>query len=180
MRSSIFIIFFASLLLTGCSSRDVAIGKTSLLSLPDLGKAPELMNETWINTTEPLRLADLKGKVVIIEMWTFACINCRNVIPSLKAWHEQYVSKGLVIIGNHYPEFEHESVLENLKLAVEELEIPYAVAEDNQGETWQAYGTHFWPTLYLIDKNGNIRYEHIGEGHYEETEAAINALLDES
>ncbi|MHB8132627.1 MAG: redoxin domain-containing protein [Anaerolineaceae bacterium] len=180
MRASILTIFLASLLILGCSSQTLAIEKTKPPSLPDLGKAPELTNEIWINTTEPLRLSDLKGKVVIIEMWTFACINCKNVIPSLKAWHEQYASKGLVIIGNHYPEFEYESVYENLKQAVEKLEIPYAVAEDNQGETWQAYGTHFWPTLYLIDKNGQIRYEHIGEGHYEETEAAINALLDES
>lgn len=86
----------------------------------------------------------------------------------------------MVIIGNHYPEFSHEADLDNLKEAIERLEIPYAVAQDNDRVTWGAYNNRYWPTLYLIDKQGNIRYTHIGEGAYEETEAAIQALLNES
>jgi thiol-disulfide isomerase/thioredoxin len=160
-------------------------GETTLkmpdpLRLPDLGIAPELTNETWLNTPEPLRLSGLRGKVVIVEMWTFGCINCRNVIPSLIDWHEKYTSEGLVIIGNHYPEFERESVLANLKKAVADLNIPYPVAVDNQGETWRAYDNRYWPSLYLIDKKGHIRYRHIGEGRYDETEAAIRTLLNET
>ncbi len=112
-------------------------------------------------------------------MWTFGCINCRNVIPHLIDWHEKYSSEGLVIIGNHFPEFDHESVLTNLEQAVKDLKIPYAVAEDNLGETWKAYDTHYWPSLYLIDKRGHIRYTHIGEGKYQETEDAIVSLLNE-
>ena len=150
------------------------------LHLPDLGMAPELTNETWLNTSEPLRLSGLRGKVVIVEMWTFGCINCRNVIPFLIDWHEKYSSEGLVIIGNHYPEFERESVLENLEKAVADLNIPYPVAVDNQGQTWRAYENRYWPSLYLVDKKGHIRYQHIGEGRYEETEAAIQALLNET
>ena len=150
------------------------------LHLPDLGIAPELTNETWLNTPEPLRLSGLRGKVVIVEMWIYGFINCRNVILYLIDWHEKYASACLVIIGNHYPEFERESVLANLEKAVADLNIPYPVAADNRGETWSAYQNHYWPSLYLVDKKGHIRYQHIGEGRYEETEAAIQALLNET
>jgi hypothetical protein len=102
------------------------------------------------------------------------------VIPSLRGWHETYASQGLVIIGNHYPEFTHERVVQNVKDAVKRLDIPYAVVIDNQGETWKAYNNRYWPTLYLIDKQGRIRYRHIGEGAYEETERAIQTLLAET
>jgi hypothetical protein len=95
----------------------------------------------------------------------------------LREWHNTYKDQGLVIIGNHYPEFSHEADLDNLKAAIERLEIPYAVAQDNDRATWGAYNNRFWPTLYLIDKQGHIRYTHIGEGAYAETEAAIRALL---
>jgi hypothetical protein len=101
------------------------------------------------------------------------------VIPSLRDWHEKYAQEGLVIIGNHYPEFGYEEDLDNLKEAVARLEIPYAVAQDNDGATWKAFHNRYWPTLYLIDKTGRIRYRHIGEGAYEETEEAIRALLEE-
>jgi len=149
-------------------------------SLPDLGPAPELTNDVWLNVPSPLRIADLKGKVVIIEMWTFGCINCRNVIPSLKDWHSKYANQGLVIIGNHYPEFSFERELVNVKNAVTDYGIEYAVAQDNDGTTWRAYKNHYWPALYLIDKQGHIRYVHIGEGRYQETEQNIQALLAES
>ncbi|MGE5641447.1 MAG: redoxin domain-containing protein [Byssovorax cruenta] len=149
-------------------------------TLPDLGLAPELTNNTWLNVDMPLRLADLRGKVVIVEMWTFGCINCQHVIPSLKDWHSQYKDQGLVIIGNHFPEFSYESDLQNLKKAVAEDGIEYAVTQDNNGETWRAYKNQYWPTLYLIDKQGHIRYVHIGEGRYKETEENIKVLLAEN
>ena len=149
-------------------------------NLDDLGPAPELTNEVWLNTETPLRLADLAGKVVLLDMWTFGCINCQHVIPSLRGWHEQYKAQGLVVIGNHFPEFSYEADLENLKKAVKLLDVPYAVDQDNDGDTWRAFENHYWPTLYLIDKRGHIRYRHIGEGSYTETEAAIQELLKET
>ena len=101
------------------------------------------------------------------------------MIPSLREWHNQYADQGLVVIGNHYPEFSFERDLDNLKEALVRLEVPYPVAQDNERKTWGAYNNRYWPTLYLIDKNGNIRYKHIGEGRYAETEAAILSLLAE-
>jgi thiol-disulfide isomerase/thioredoxin len=147
--------------------------------LPDLGPAPELENEVWLNVDAPLRLADLRGRVVLLDMWTFGCVNCQHVIPSLREWHYQYGPQGLVVIGNHYPEFEFERDLGNLEEALVRLDVPYAVAQDNDRVTWAAYDNRYWPTLYLIDKRGHIRYTHIGEGNYAETEAAIAALLAE-
>ena len=97
----------------------------------------------------------------------------------MKEWHSKYHEQGLVIIGNHFPEFHYEADLNNVKAAVAKLEIRYVVAQDNDGATWNAYNVRYWPTLYLIDKQGNIRYTHIGEGRYKETEAAIKTLLAE-
>jgi hypothetical protein len=102
------------------------------------------------------------------------------VIPSLREWHEKYTGDGLVIIGNHYPEFSFERDLDNLRQAVVDLNVPYPVVQDNEGANWQAYQNRYWPTLYLIDKKGRLRYRHIGEGRYQETEEAIQALLKEA
>ena len=173
-----------ALILFGCSSPQDGVPEMDstmlkIVSLPDLGLAPELTNNTWLNVDSPLRLADLHGKVVIVEMWTFGCINCQNVMPSLKEWHSKYADQGLVIIGNHFPEFSYEKDLQNLKNAIAENGIEYAVAQDNNGDTWRAYRNHYWPTLYLIDKQGHIRYVHIGEGRYKETEENIKSLLEE-
>jgi len=180
MRYPFIFVFLTFITSIGCSPLILPDDQSVLPSLPDLGAAPELTNEIWFNTPKPVRLVDLRGKVIILEMWTFGCVNCRNVIPSLKEWYEEYTDKGLVIIGNHYPEFDYEADYKNLKKAILDLDIPYIVAEDNYGETWSAYKTRFWPTLYLIDKRGHLRYVHIGEGGYEKTEAAILALLSES
>jgi hypothetical protein len=97
----------------------------------------------------------------------------------LRGWHEKYGAEGLVVIGNHYPEFAYERDLDNLTAAVKDLGIDYAVAQDNDRATWDAYGVRYWPTLFLIDKNGDVRYTHIGEGRYEEIELAIHVLLAE-
>ena len=101
------------------------------------------------------------------------------MIPSLREWHTKYAEQGLVVIGNHFPEFDYERDLNNLKDAVQRLRVPYAVAQDNQGVTWEAYQTRYWPSLFLIDKHGHLRYTHIGEGAYGETEQAIQDLLKE-
>ncbi|MEJ2706983.1 MAG: redoxin domain-containing protein [Anaerolineales bacterium] len=101
------------------------------------------------------------------------------MIPSLREWYDKYAQGGLVVIGNHYPEFNYEAELENLKAAIIRLDVPYPLVQDNQGENWRAFNNRYWPTLYLIDKRGDIRYRHIGEGRYAETEAAIQALLAE-
>jgi thiol-disulfide isomerase/thioredoxin len=149
-------------------------------SLADLGPAPELENQVWVNTDQPLRLQDLRGKVVLLEMWTFGCINCQNVIPYVRGWYQKYAPQGLVVIGNHFPEFGYEKDLSNLKEAVQRLDVPYPVAQDNDGKTWNAYNNRYWPTAYLIDKRGHIRLVQIGEGNYERTEAAIQDLLAET
>jgi thiol-disulfide isomerase/thioredoxin len=147
--------------------------------LEDLGPAPELANTVWLNTDHPLRLAGLRGKVVLIEMWTFLCINCLDTVPTVKDWYHKYAGQGLVIIGNHYPEFDYERDLGNLKAAIAREGITYPVAQDNDGATWTAYHNEYWPTIYLIDKTGHLRYRRIGEGSYDQTEAAIQALLAE-
>jgi thiol-disulfide isomerase/thioredoxin len=170
---------FLFLMMTACSMNRSIDSLSEPATLPDLGPAPELTNEVWLNVDSPLRLADLRGKVVALEMWTFGCINCQNVMPSLKEWDKTYRDQGLVIIGNHYPEFSFEEDLTNLKNAVAENDIQYAVTQDNDGATWRAYKNRYWPTLYLIDKKGHLRYVHIGEGGYETTEAAIQTLLAE-
>jgi len=169
-----------AVLLAGCAPSAQTSAAPIQTPLPDYGPAPELTNTVWLNTDRPLRLADLHGKVVLLEMWTFDCINCQHLTPTLKRWHQDYAKSGLVIIGNHFPEFPHEAELENLKKAAAEQEILYPIAQDNDGATWQAYHNRYWPTLYLIDTAGHIRYKRIGEGGYEETEAAIQILLNPS
>jgi len=168
------------LLFAGCTTINPVSQSTETPQYPNLGTAPELIGDTWLNSDTPLRLEDLKGKVILVEMWTFGCINCRNVIPSLRTFHEKYADQGLVIIGNHFPEFGYEKDVENLKNAIVDLDIPYTIVVDNEGLNWQAYQNIYWPTLYLIDKTGQIRYKHIGEGKYVETEIAIRTLLVEN
>jgi thiol-disulfide isomerase/thioredoxin len=170
--------------LTACTTGASGDGMTSFAkissaSLPDLGPAPELKSSTWLNTESPLKLADLRGKVVGLEMWTFACINCQHVMPYLKDWYARYKDQGFVLIGNHFPEFSYEADLTNLKKAIADDGILYPVAQDNNAATWDAYSNSYWPSLYLIDKRGHIRYVHIGEGAYDEIESNIKLLLAE-
>lgn len=144
---------------------------------PTQGKAPELVGiVAWINSP-PLSLKQLKGKVVLIDFWTYSCINCLRTLPYLEKWDERYKDKGLVIIGVHTPEFEFEKDLANIKRAAQQLGVHYPIAVDSNYETWQAYHNHYWPAHYLIDQNGNIRMVHFGEGAYVETENAIRSLL---
>lgn len=149
-------------------------------NMPDFGAAPEFANESWLNSTVPLRLSNLRGKVVLVDMWTFACINCIHITPYVQDWHTKYADEGLVVIGNHYPEFSFERDIANIRTALPDLGITYAVTQDNNGATWAAWANRYWPTVYLIDKQGRLRYTHIGEGNYDSTEAAIQDLLKES
>lgn len=141
--------------------------------------APELSPGEWINS-EPLKLKDLRGRVVLVDFWTFGCINCRNTLPSIKGWHERYRDKGLTIIGVHSPEFEEEKQIENLRQQVVSLGIRYPVVSDNDYKTWNAYKVEAWPTAFLLDKQGRIRWMHVGEGKYDEAEQMIQKLLAEN
>lgn len=147
--------------------------------LADFGPAPELHDSVWLNTDQALSLESLRGQVVLLHMWTFGCINCIRTLPHVHEWYETYGDDGLMVIGNHYPEFAYEQDLNNLKDALVRLDVPYPVLQDNQRETWSAYNNRYWPTIYLIDKAGHIRYRHIGEGRYDETQAFIEQLLAE-
>lgn len=157
---------------------------TAFLSLGSIAdarvglQAPEITNPIWLNS-KPQRLTDLNGKVVMVEFWTFGCYNCRNVEPYIKAWHKRYADQGLIIIGVHSPEFSFEHDIENVKRHIRENNIEYAVAIDNDFSTWKRYGNHYWPAIYLIDKQGIMRYTRFGEGGYSETETMIQRLLAE-
>ena len=141
--------------------------------------APELTKITGFINSKPITLADLRGKVVLVDFWTYSCINCIRTIPYLNAWYEKYADKGLVIVGVHTPEFEFEKDYNNVQAAVEKFDIRYPVAQDNEKGTWNAYDNRYWPRKYLIDADGYIRYDHIGEGGYAETEKVIQSLLAE-
>ncbi len=143
-------------------------------------KAKELVNPAGFINTEPLQLRDLVGKqVILVDFWTYSCINCQRTLPYLNAWHEKYAPEGLTIVGVHTPEFAFEQKKENVQAAVEKYAIKYPVVLDNQYATWQAYGNRYWPRKYLIDIDGDIVYDHIGEGAYAETERKIQELLKE-
>jgi thiol-disulfide isomerase/thioredoxin len=130
----------------------------------------------WLNSP-PLNTANLKGKVVLIQFWTFACINCQRTLPYITRWHQQYVSQGLQVIGVHTPEFPFEQDINNVKAALKRHKITYPVPQDNQFKTWQAYQNQYWPHLFLADRQGILRYDHIGEGAYDQTEQTIRQLL---
>lgn len=132
----------------------------------------------WVNSA-PLELAKLgaHGKIVLVDFWTFDCYNCRNTLPYVKQWWAKYKDQGLVIVGVHTPEFDSERVLENVQDAVKSQAIDWPVVQDNDYTIWQAYGNHYWPHFYLVDERGQIIYDHIGEGGYEQTDAQIAAAL---
>jgi cytochrome c biogenesis protein CcdA/thiol-disulfide isomerase/thioredoxin len=151
--------------------------------LPVLGRAPDFTgNEHWFNTeaNAPLSLAGLRGRVVLIDFWTYTCINCIRTLPYLRAWDGRYRERGLTVVGVHTPEFAFEREAANVQRAIRQNRLRYAVAQDNEFATWSAWGNQYWPAKYLIDARGRVRYAHFGEGAYEETEAAIRALLAEA
>ncbi len=146
-------------------------------ALDDLGPAPELAGITaWINS-DPITIASLRGKVVLVEFWTFACINCIHVQPYVSAWYDRYASDGLVVVGVHSPELSFERDLGNVRDAVAKAGIRYPVAFDPAFTTWNAYRNRFWPAMYFVDRAGVIRHTHFGEGDYEGSEQVIRELL---
>jgi cytochrome c biogenesis protein CcdA/thiol-disulfide isomerase/thioredoxin len=151
--------------------------------LPILGEAPEIRGtQRWFNTPgdRPLTLARLRGRVVLVDFWTYTCINCLRTLPYVKAWDRRYRKAGLTVVGVHTPEFPFEREASNVSRAVRDDGIHYPVAQDNEYATWNAYGNQYWPAKYLIDARGRLRYVHFGEGDYDTTEAAIRSLLAEA
>jgi cytochrome c biogenesis protein CcdA/thiol-disulfide isomerase/thioredoxin len=151
--------------------------------LPVLGSAPDFAgNGRWFNTPAgaPLRLGQLRGRVVLVDFWTYTCINCLRTLPYLRAWDARYRKRGLTIVGVHTPEFAFEREADNVEQAIAQNRLRYPVAQDNNYATWSAWGNQYWPAKYLIDARGRVRYTHFGEGAYEQTDAAIRALLAEA
>jgi thiol-disulfide isomerase/thioredoxin len=132
--------------------------------------------DTWLNSA-PLDQKTLRGKVVLVDFWTFDCINCAHTIPHIEDLYARYHDKGLVVVGVHTPEYVFERDTDNLKKAVKRFGITYPVAQDNQYATWKSYGNQYWPAVYLFDQNGKLVYSHFGEGQYAETEDKIRSLL---
>lgn len=143
-------------------------------------QAPEFTGTTgYLNTPAPIKLADLKGKVVLVHFWTYTCSNCIHTIPHLNDWYQKYSNKGLVIIGVQTPEFNDEKNIDNVNAAVRNFQIKYPIILDNNYVNWNGYGNSYWPRDYLVDNQGLIRYNHIGEGDYTQTEQMIQSLLAE-
>jgi thiol-disulfide isomerase/thioredoxin len=165
---------------TGAAPEEGAGGR---LKLPDLGKAPEFVGTGhWFNTPadRPLTLRGMRGRVVLVDFWTYSCINCLRTLPYLKAWDARYRKDGLTIVGIHSPEFPFEREMSNVEDAIERNDIRYPVAQDNELQTWEAYANQYWPAEYFIDTHGNVRYVHFGEGEYAEKEQVIRQLLAEA
>ncbi|MDK1373796.1 MULTISPECIES: cytochrome c biogenesis protein DipZ [unclassified Sinorhizobium] len=149
-------------------------------SLPVEGTFPSLDGAVeWLNS-EPLTVEELRGKVVLVDFWTYSCINCIRTIPYVRAWAEKYRDQGLIVIGIHAPEFAFEKRIDNVKRAVRDFKIGYPVAIDNDFAIWRAFGNSYWPAHYFIDAEGHIRHHHFGEGDYEESERVIQELLAEA
>jgi cytochrome c biogenesis protein CcdA/thiol-disulfide isomerase/thioredoxin len=152
-------------------------GSTDASGLPDLGAAPEFTGiDSWLNS-KPLTMAGLRGKVVLVDFWTYSCVNCIRTLPYVESWYQKYASQGLVIVGVHTPEFAFEHDAGNVGAAIARFGITYPVAQDNEYATWNAYANEYWPADYLIDATGRLRNAHFGEGDYVQTEDAIRALL---
>jgi thiol-disulfide isomerase/thioredoxin len=148
--------------------------------LPFEGELPSLSGATaWLNSP-PLSAAGLRGKVVLIDFWTYTCINWLRTLPYVRAWAEKYQEHGVVAIGVHSPEFAFEHDLENVRQAAKNMRVSYPIAIDNDYAIWRAFNNHYWPALYLVDAQGRIRYHHFGEGAYEQSEMILQQLLAEA
>jgi cytochrome c biogenesis protein CcdA/thiol-disulfide isomerase/thioredoxin len=157
-----------------------AMTDESAESLSDMGRASDFTGVSlWLNSNA-LTMAQLQGKVVLVDFWTYSCVNCVRTLPHVTGWYEKYKNNNFVVIGVHTPEFAFEKEARNVKNALKEFKIHYPVVLDNNYGTWQAYKNHYWPAEYLIDSRGHIRHTHFGEGHYDQMELAIRQLLKES
>ena len=150
------------------------------IHLPMEGELPSFSGATaWLNSP-PLSAADLRGNVVLIDFWTYTCINWLRTLPYVRAWAEKYREHGVVTIGVHTPEFSFEHDLQNVRRAAKDMKVSYPIAIDNDYAIWDAFDNHYWPALYLVDAQGHIRYHHFGEGAYEQSEMMIQQLLAEA
>ena len=155
---------------------------TAVLSakLPIEGPMPSLAQAgAWLNS-RPLSIRELHGKVVLVDFWTYTCINWRRTLPHLRAWAEKYRDHGLVIVGVHTPEFSFEQNVDNVRRAAQEQDVDYPIALDSDYAIWRAFDNHYWPAVYLVDVHGHIRHQQFGEGNYEQLELVIQQLLAES
>ncbi len=148
--------------------------------LPVEGEMPELNGATgWLNS-QPLTFASLRGKIVLIDFWTYTCINWRRTLPYVRAWAEKYTDHGLVVVGVHTPEFSFEHNVDNVRWAINDMKIDYPIAIDSAYAIWRAFNNEFWPALYFIDAKGHIRHHQFGEGEYPQSEAVLQRLLIEA
>jgi thiol-disulfide isomerase/thioredoxin len=164
--------------ISGARASNAQTASTTRLAVE--GKMPALDGATaWINS-QPLKAADLRGKVVLIEFWTYTCINWRRQLPYVRAWADKYRDKGLVVIGVHSPEFAFEKNIDNVRQATKEIRVQYPVAVDSDHAIWRAFDNQYWPALYFVDAQGRIRHHQFGEGDYEQSETVIKQLLAEA
>jgi thiol-disulfide isomerase/thioredoxin len=161
----------ANLLNPSSSLADAAIAALPQKTLPEFQGISE-----WLNGS-PLTIASLKGQVVLVQFWTFSCINCQRTLPYIVQWHQRYAAQGLKVIGVHTPEFGYERDANNVQQALRKHQITYPVPLDNAYKTWNAYSNQYWPNLYLADRQGILRYSHSGEGAYDTTEQTIRRFL---
>ena len=148
--------------------------------LPSEGPMPPIVGAVeWLNSP-PLSAQQWRGKVVLIDFWTFGCINCRNALPHVREWHRNYKDQGLVVIGVHTPEFAYEKNIANVKRALSDLDLSFPVAVDNDFAIWRSFQNNYWPAHYFIDAKGQIRFHHFGEGEYDKSERVIQQLIEEA
>jgi thiol-disulfide isomerase/thioredoxin len=153
--------------------------KPKAAPLPIEGELPVARATEWLNS-QPLTAADLQGKVILIDFWTYSCVNWRRTLPCVRAWADKYKDHGLVVIGVHTPEFEFEKNVDNVRRAAKDMKIDYPIAIDSGREIWRAFNNDFWPALYFVDSQGRIRHHYLGEGRYEQSERIIQQLLAEA
>jgi thiol-disulfide isomerase/thioredoxin len=153
--------------------------KPKAAALPVEGDLPAASAKEWLNA-RPLTGADLRGKVILIDFWTYSCVNWRRTLPYVRAWAKKYKDYGLVVIGVHTPEFAFEKNVDNIRRAAKEMQIDYPIAVDSDREIWRAFNNDFWPALYFVDSQGRIRHHYLGEGEYEHSERILQELLAEA
>ena len=164
------------------STSPIVTPESKIITPESIARSPNQLPEfqgisEWLNSASPVITRDLLGKVVLVQIWTLGCINCQRTLPYVTSWHKKYAAKGLQTIGIHTPEFAFERDSKNIRRAMTKYGITYPVGVDNNFQTWKAYKNEYWPHLFLADRQGIIRYDHIGEGAYDETEAKIRQLL---
>jgi len=169
-----------TLVIASGTGTSLAMGAAAVPAVHSEGKMPPLTGASrWLNSPA-LTPGSLRGKVVLVDFWTYSCINCLRAMPYVRAWHERYKDHGLVVIGVHAPEFEFEKSADNVRRAIADLKINYPVALDNDYAIWEAFGNQVWPAHYFIDAEGRIRRHHYGEGEYDESEQTLRQLLTEA